>query len=238
MVQLVPMEKKQAIAILLLAGKGKRFDSVLPKQFTKMGEKELFLYAAQTLDNSPAISAILYVAPDGYEKTTETLLMEHHLTLKKQHWIIPGGNSRQESCFLALNFLKKKHISGNELVLIHDGDRPNLEEHYIEETIKGANECGATVTAMRVSDSIAIRKGDLIDAYLPREDIYAIQTPQTFKFSMLFEAEIKARKQEKNYTDEGSLLLGELGVSPKIIIGDKKNLKITEPFDAKIFLAK
>lgn len=229
---------KQATAILLLAGKGKRFNSLLPKQFTRIGEHELFLYAAKVLNNSPAIDSIIYVAPKGYEEMTESLLLEYHLTLKKEHYVITGGESRQESTYLALKFLKKHNISENQIVLIHDGDRPNLEEHYIEETIKGASEHDAAVIALKVSDSIAICKNEDIVSYLSREDVYALQTPQTFKFSKIFEAENRARKEEKNYTDEGSLLLGELGISPKIVIGDKKNLKITEPFDAKIFLAK
>ncbi len=232
------MTNQQAIAILLLAGKGKRFNSVLPKQFAKIGEQELFLYAAKVLSNSPAISTIVYVAPKGYEEMTKSLLLEYHLTLKKEHYVITGGETRQESTFLALNFLKKQNVSNNQIVLIHDGDRPNLEEHYIEETIKGASEGDAAVMAMKVSDSIAVCKNGSITSYLSREDVYALQTPQTFRFSKIFEAENRARIEEKNYTDEGSLLLGELGISPKIIISDKKNLKITEPFDAKIFLAK
>ncbi len=232
------MMNKQAIAILLLAGKGKRFDSVLPKQFTKIGKQELFLYAAKVLSNSPAIASIVYVAPKGYEELTKSLLFEYHLTLKKEHYVITGGETRQESTFLALKFLKKRNISEDRIVLIHDGDRPNLEEHYIEETVKSASEHDAAVMAIKISDSIAVCKNENIASYLARENIYALQTPQAFRFSKIFEAENRARKEEKNYTDEGSLLLGELGISPKIIIGDKKNLKITEPFDAKIFLAK
>ncbi len=230
------MRKETAIAILLMAGKGERFLSSLPKQFTKMGEQELFLYAAKTLNSSPCISSIVFVVPDGYEKATEDIIKNGGI--KKDHSVIIGGNSRQDSVFLALTHLANKRINQHSIVLIHDGDRPNVNERMIEESIAGAIKNGAAVTAVPSSDSIALERNGSIISYLDRRTVYALQTPQTFRFSLLLEAESKAKAEEKFYTDEGSLLLEEKGINPIIVLGEKSNIKITELFDKTIFLAK
>ncbi len=230
------MEKETAIAILLMAGKGERFNSPLPKQFIKMAGQELFLYAAKALEASALISSIVFVVPKGYEKMAETIIENSGLT--KNGGIITGGKTRQESVFIALSFLSSKHIDEESIILIHDGDRPNISERMIEENINEVKKNGAAATAIAMSDSIAMSKDGFIDSYLDRTKIYALQTPQTFRFSLLFEAENEARLKEKLYTDEGSLLLGEKGVPPVIVNGEKGNIKITEPFDETIFLAK
>ncbi len=230
------MEKETATAILLMAGKGERFNSPFPKQFIQMGGQELFLYAARTIDSSPYISSIVFVVPKNFEKKTEEILKRAGLT-KNRH-IICGGNSRQESVFLALSFLANENIDGNNIVLIHDGDRPSISEKMISENIRIAREKGAAVTAIPASDSLAFSENGTIRSYLDRSKIYALQTPQTFRFSLLLEAENKAKEREKLYTDEGSLLLGELGIASSIVIGEKNNIKITEPFDKTVFLSK
>lgn len=236
MVEYLIMGKGNAVAILLLAGKGERFSASSPKQFIKMGEKELFLYAASSLDVSKRISSIVYVVPPSYERETESILKREGLG--KEHFVISGGNNRQESVYFALSFLAKQGINEDDIVLIQDGDRPNLRQSYIDETIEKAVSFGAAVTAIHVSDSIALGEDGSVLSYYDRSKLYALQTPQAFRFSLIFEAENRARIKEKFYTDEGSLLLGEMGKSSQIVIGDKSNIKITEPFDEIIFLAK
>ncbi len=230
------MEKGKATAILLLAGKGERFGTIVPKQFIKMGDKELFLYAASSLNVSKRISSIIYVVPPTYEAETERILTREKL--EKNHFVIPGGNCRQESVYLALSFLAKQGIESDSIVLIHDGDRPNLKEIYIKNTIEKALSFGAAVTSIPVSDSVAFVENGSVLSYYDRKKSCALQTPQTFRFSLIFEAENRARAKEKFYTDEGSLLLGEMGKESQIVMGDKSNIKITEPFDEIIFLAK
>ena len=228
------MRKDEAIAIVLMAGKGERYNKNTPKQFLKIGQKELFLYSATTLNYSSLINKIIYVVPNGYENFVDTLLTQH--SLNKDRYIISGGDSRQESTFIALDFLKKIGINDNDVVLIQDGDRPNLKERYIKDSIVAAKKYTASVVAIKINDSIAIKKDNSLSEYLPRENIYILQTPQTFKFSFIYEAEIKAKNNKKFYTDEGSLILNELSISPVVINGDKNNLKITEQFDTNIFL--
>lgn len=227
--------EKEAIAILLLAGKGERFHSPLPKQFILAKEKPLFTHAAKALNDSSFVSSIVYVVPQGYIKTTENILLAQ--SLNKKHFVIEGGDSRQESTYLALSFLKEQGIRDDGLVLVQDGDRPNLKERYIRSLIEEASKNNASILAIHAVDSLATLKKDdhSIASYLDRNQIIALQTPQCFRFSLLFEAEKEAKSKRKTYTDEGSLLLGEKGIASTFVEGDKSNLKITEPFDLTVF---
>lgn len=226
--------KKEVIAILLLAGKGERFHSSLPKQFIPMKGKPLFTHAGKTLNDSPLISSIVYVVPAGYIKRAEEILIAQ--SLAKKHFVIEGGETRQDSAYLALSFLKEKGISEDSLVLVQDGDRPNLKESYIDSLVSETSKNGASVLAIPATDSLAlVQNASSIDSYLDRSRIIALQTPQCFRFSLLFEAEKEAKRKRKTYTDEGSLLLGEKGIASTFVEGDKSNFKITEPFDLAVF---
>lgn len=223
-------------AVLLLGGQGERFSTKAPKQFIDMGGKPLFLYAAKALEASPSIDLIVYVCPSGYLDLAKNLLVEKKLS-SKESFFIEGGKSRQESCLLALKFLKGKGFDGDSVVLVADGDRPNLLERYLEENTVNAKEHQASVTATPSSDSVAISKlPSLVDGYIPRDEVYLIATPQAFNFSLLFEAELEAEKDGKKYTDEGSLVLSIKKVAPRIVEGERNNIKITVPGDLALFL--
>jgi 2-C-methyl-D-erythritol 4-phosphate cytidylyltransferase len=221
-------------AILLMGGSGERFHSLTPKQFLRMGGHPLFSYAARVLENSQDIDFIVYVVPQGLIETAEGLIAEEKLI--KDHGIIEGGATRSESAREALRYLIKRGAKPSSIVLLHDGDRPSLTARLIHDNIAAASSFGASVTALQSDDSVAIcKEPSLIDGYLPRQEVYLLQTPQAFRLSDLKEAFEKAKDRAKNYTDEGSLTLSLIGLAPHVVLGDKNNLKITEPSDAAAF---
>ncbi len=227
-------QNKMNIAIILMAGKGERFSSSLPKQFMKFDEEELFLYPYDVFAISPCIDFVILVVPKGFEKYTENLLSKNEAF--KEHVVINGASSREESTFEALKFLYDSNVNKSSLILIHDGDRPFLTEKLIEDNIETAKINGAAVTAIPSTDSLAMMTNDKdgIEYYLKRSNVYQLQTPQTFEFSLLYEAFSLCKDSLKDYTDEGSLMLSSLGRKPKIVLGDKRNIKITFRSDAKI----
>jgi 2-C-methyl-D-erythritol 4-phosphate cytidylyltransferase len=224
----------QRIGILLLGGLGTRFGASKPKQFLPMAGKALCLYGAEVFERSKALDYLLYVIPKGYEANFRILLQEAgHL---KPSSIIVGGESRQASSQVALLYLEEHGLSKDALVLIQDGDRPNLLERYLVENMANAEAYGSSVTAIPSSDSVAISKwAGVIDGYLPRQEVYLLQTPQAFRFGLILEASKQAGKDVKNYTDDASLLLAYKGVQPHIVSGEKSNIKITTPNDQRDF---
>ncbi len=228
-------EDKKNIGVILMAGKGERFSSDLPKQYLKFDSKELFLHSFDVFSSSRNIDFILLVVPEGYEDLTRDILSKKRR--HKEYSIIQGALSREESAFMALKFLLDNNVNKESTVLIHDGDRPFVTRKLLEENINSAKDNGAALTAIPSTDSLAMMSEDKIgiDHYLQRSCIYQLQTPQTFKFSVLYEAFLKAKKPLNVYTDEGSLVIDSLGIKPKIVLGDKGNVKITFRSDARLF---
>ena len=221
-------EEEKNIAVILMAGKGERFSSSLPKQYVLIGSKELFLYTIEPFLTCPLIDFLLFVVPSSFEKKTEEILLKNKIS--KEYAVIPGSFSREESSYEAIKFLKDKKTNPSSTILFQDGDRPILDNVY------SAKQFSAVVTAFPATDSLALSEdGYTLSSYLPREKIYCLQTPQTFSFSLLDKAFSQAKKPLRDYTDEGSLVLDALGKKPRVILGKKKNVKITYQEDFAAF---
>ena len=227
-------EEEKNIAVILMAGKGERFSSSLPKQYVLIGSKELFLYTIEPFLTCPLIDFLLFVVPSSFEKKTEEILPKNNIS--KEYAVIPGSFSREESSYEAIKFLKDKKTNPSSTILFQDGDRPFLEEKTILDNVYSAKQFSAVVTAFPATDSLALSEdGYTLSSYLPREKIYCLQTPQTFAFSLLDKAFSQAKKPLRDYTDEGSLVLDALGKKPRVILGTKKNVKITYQEDFAAF---
>lgn len=227
-------EEEKNIAVILMAGKGERFSSSLPKQYVLIGSKELFLYTIEPFLACPLIDFLLFVVPSSFEKKTEEILIKNKIS--KEYAVIPGSFSREESSYEAIKFLKDKKTNPSSTILFQDGDRPFLEEKTILDNVYSAKQFSAVATAFPATDSLALSEdGYTLSSYLPREKIYYLQTPQTFSFSLLDKAFSQAKKPLRDYTDEGSLVLDALGKKPRVILGKKKNVKITYQEDFAAF---
>jgi 2-C-methyl-D-erythritol 4-phosphate cytidylyltransferase len=230
----ISLKAYSRIAILLLGGLGTRFGSSKPKQFLPMGGQPLCLYGAKALEGSPEVDYIVYVVPKGYERNFSLILEKAGHA--KASSIIVGGPTRQESGHLAVSYLLERQASPDALVLLQDGDRPRLKERYIRENFAAALEQGASVTAIPSSDSVAISKvPSVIDGYIPRQEVYLLQTPQAFRLGLLAKAMEAAAKAKRDFSDDGSLVLALANVAPRIVLGDKANLKITTQEDQALF---
>ena len=86
-----------------------------------------------------------------------------------------------------------------------------------------------------MTDSALVSKdGKTVSDYLDRSEIFAVQTPQTFLFSLIYKAHHKFRNVP--VTDDASLVQ-KLGKEIAIVIGSKDNVKITVPDDVAAYLA-
>lgn len=204
-------------AILLLAGRGERFGSELPKQFHLLNGRYLFEYALESLQRSVLFDEIVLVAPKGSSLSLGGVT------------ITAGGSTRQESSYRGLLACSPK----TEIVLIHDGVRPFLSQKIIYDNIEAAKVHGAVDTCIASADTIVKSKeGEMIDEIPPRKEYFRGQTPQTFRYPLI----VKAHQSSKriNSTDDCSLVL-DLGHPVHIVEGSEENIKITHPID--LFLA-
>jgi 2-C-methyl-D-erythritol 4-phosphate cytidylyltransferase/2-C-methyl-D-erythritol 2,4-cyclodiphosphate synthase len=198
-------------ALIVAAGSGSRFGHETPKQYHKLqNQKSILEETISIFDTHPMIDLVAVV-----------VAKEHPYRLNFPHTY--GGKTRQESVRNGLRFLKKynpKHI------LIHDGVRPFVSKDLISEVLYKLETYQAVDIGQPIIDTIKTYDGSVI----PRETLYASQTPQGFHFDMILDLYEKATD---HYTDDISLYLAAGGTNLAIAVGDPKNIKITFKEDLK-----
>lgn len=221
--------------MLLAAGSGERFGGGTPKQYVSLDGLPLVAYALKTLEDCPLVEQILVIAKEGTLPQMQAIIDDCRIHKAKD--IIPGGTSRRDSVLRGLRHLASLGAEEDDLLAICDGDRPNQTCAMLEEGFRAAEKEGAAVVALPVSDSILYSEdGEEVGRYLPRERIYAAQTPQVFRFALIKQAHERALGDRllESCTDDASLVRAS-GGKVKIIAGSPDNIKINTRKDALCF---
>jgi len=214
-------------AIIPSGGLGKRANAPLPKQYLQFNGKELIAYTLQVLQSSSLIDEIVVAAQNNYFELLETIKKNFGLT--KLNLLVEGGEERQFSVHNAVRAIKAKD---DDLILVHDAVRPLVSKEIIYDSIQQAKEYGAAVVAIKAKDTL-LKGNDFVSEYLDRSEIYYVQTPQVFKYKILFNALQKAKEENFVGTDE-SMLVYKLGHQIKIVNGSALNFKVTTDEDIRL----
>lgn len=212
-------------AVILMAGLSSRFGGDINKQLCQLKGKPVFSYSLDTFAKYKNISQLIIVV----NKNNQEIIENYAKSIGIPALFVLGGQSRQESVEYALKII----YPGTDLVIIHDGARPLVEEKQISSVLKEAAKFGASSTYIKSVDTIAkINDDKTVNCFMQRDELVQIQTPQAFKFDLL----IKAHKHSLNNeaTDDCSLVLS-MGEKVKLVDGSKKLHKITTKEDL-IFL--
>lgn len=208
-------------AVVPAAGKGARFGNRIPKQFLKIGDREVITRTIDTILSVPEIGTVVAIAaPDGEELLADVLAAVSGFDRRGR--VIGGGRERQDSVCNGLSILD----ADTDLVVVHDGVRPLVTVALIRASIRTAAESGAAVAAVPVKDTIKRVTGETVIETLPRDELWQVQTPQTARYDWLMTAHRKAREQNYYATDEAGLLEWQ-GYPVRIVQGDYRNIKIT-----------
>ena len=213
-------------AVIVAGGRGSRMGQPINKQFIKIGDREMLARTIGVFQNVEEITRVIVVcAPDEVEYCTENIIGKYGLS--KAVKVVPGGESRQESVFNGLNSCPLD----TDIVVIHDGARPFVTSEIIRESIECAREYGACTAAIPVKDTIKRVGRDKYSVETPeREGLYAVQTPQTFRFDLIMKAHCLARSKNLSATDD-TALVENLDIRVKLIDGSGTNIKITTAED-------
>lgn len=213
------------IAILLLAGSSTRIKNIsVPKQLYLINDKPLFIYSASTLNNSPFIDEIILVTSKECLSSVNNYVKEYNLN--KVKGVILGGESRQESVRLSLEYLKERNIDENDILLIHDSARVLLSEDIIKNNILLCKKYHAVTTAINIEDTIIDDESN----YYDRNKIYRLQTPQTFEFNLIYQAH-KIAKENGVIVNDDSQLMDLVNQEVCYAQGNKLNFKVTTDED-------
>lgn len=214
--------KKKTAVIIAAAGTGKRMGSSIPKQYLKIGGEPILLKSVRAFCDNKEIDWIVVVTNGDYIQAC--LEMKDRYGLDKIQAVIEGGEERQDSVYRAIVEIDRL-CPEIEYVLVHDGARPFVRQETINAVLEAAKEKGAAVACVPVKDSIRQEK-DGESANLPRQRLYAVQTPQGFQKEILRKAYEQAFADGYYGTDDATLA-ERIGQSVALVRGTYDNIKIT-----------
>ncbi len=211
--------------IIPAAGFGERMGAAVSKQFLSLHGKPILVYTLERFQLCTVVDEIIVAAQPATHAQIEFLISEFHLS--KVSKIVEGGRRRQDSVNNAL-----RHVSPrSDIVVIHDGVRPFIQQKVILESIEQAKMFSASVVAVRVKDTVKVGNEEgRFEKTLDRSVLWMAQTPQTFQKQLLLDAYEKANRENIEATDDASLV-ELLNVHPTIVQGSFDNIKITTPDD-------
>lgn len=235
------------IALILAAGCGKRMGLATPKQFLDVGGKPILAYTLEAFQKCEEIDTIYVVCPEDSRDMVWEIVRDSQIS--KLQKVLPGGNTRRESSYKGVAALERV-CAPEDVVLIHDGVRPNVTTDTIRENIRLAQTYGACVTAVETSDTIIMSlDGTSLASIPPRRFLWNVQTPQSFRYGVIWKAhryyeDALQRKTENlpEITDDTGLVLYmeeqiPVGQQVRICKGNAGNLKVTKPDDLRILLS-
>lgn len=255
--KMTKMTNNEKVALILVAaGKSSRigFDKTgkkIKKEYLNMKDGTVLSCSAKAFLETLSFSTVVVTYPNegdlqaSEEMSRNALFADSFVKNYKANFIfIPGGKTRQESVFEALEAIEEKEPDCS-LVFIHDGARPFVKSETVELTYRAASEFGAAVPGLQPTETQKkIDENGFIVKHLMRSSLTAVQTPQVFKFSEILDAHRMADASGKAYTDDTEIWdeyvtkrkdkNGEPYSHVKVVLGDPENRKITYPEDIKL----
>ena len=225
------------VAVIIAGGVGNRMGQSIPKQFINVYDKPILIYTLEGFQRHPLIDAIEVVCIEGWENVVWSYAKQYNIT--KLKWITPGGASGQESIRNGIYNLGQ-HCSKNDIVIIHDGIRPLVDETVLTDVIMKAEKYGAAVTSMPYNEQIFVIDNEdknTTTQFIPRETLRRVSTPQAYNYGLLDEKYHEAFEKEigiygSHYTNT---MMVELGVRLYFAAGSDKNIKLTTQDDLEMF---
>ena len=210
------------VALIVFAGSGSRIHSDIPKQFIKIKDIDLVVYAIKKFNDNPHIDEVNLVTSKEYIPYVECFKEKYNLD--KINKVIVGGETRQESVRLGLEALE---LDEKDNVLIHDGDRPLVSHAIINQAIDYLDEFEVSCPFISIEDRIPEISNSGRKYKLNGVEV-DIQTPQCFRFGLIKDKHIL--KQDIQVNDDISLVDPAL---VKFYPGDRLNFKVTTDEDLK-----
>ncbi|MFC1704772.1 2-C-methyl-D-erythritol 4-phosphate cytidylyltransferase [Nanoarchaeota archaeon] len=213
------------IAIITAAGKGTRMNSKVNKILLTLRNKSIIEETIEVFEACDEIDSIIIVGnSDDIESLKEINEKNQYKKIKS---IIEGGKERQDSVY---NGIKATEANDEDILLIHNGANPFVDEKTILECIKQAKEHGAAVAALAAKDTIKEVEDGFVAKTLDRKKLWQMQTPQAIQYGLAKQAFEKAYNDNFYGTDDVGLV-EHMGKKVKIVECNEDNIKITTKTD-------
>jgi len=218
----------RAAFVIAAGGTGTRMNAGVPKQFLEIAGKSILLRTVESITWLESVTQIVVVLPPEHIARAEAVLNSPSLRIRPE--CVAGGPNRQAS---VKNGCARVHLNV-DVILVHDAVRPLCPREVMERTLKAAWKKGAAVPGLQATETIKrVSRNGRVLITPPREELYAIQTPQAFKAGLLREALDRAEAEGFLGTDESSVVRWA-GHPVTVVPGSPDNIKITRPLDIEI----
>lgn len=212
-------------AIIPASGLGKRLSVPGGKSFVHIAGQPMLAHTLRAFQDCGAVDEIVLVVQ--HERAPDAHALIHDFGLTKVAAVVAGGENRQDSVRNGLALVSP----GCDIVAVHDGARPLVTSEVISATVDAARTHGAAIAAVPVVDTIKSSvDGSLIIGTLDRDELYAVQTPQTFQRAIIEEAFESAYADGWSGTDDASMV-ERLGIPVRLVWGSYENIKVTTAVD-------
>ena len=214
--------------IIPAAGAGSRMGDVLPKQYLRLAGKPMIAHTIQVFFNHPRIASI-HLALNPADEFWRSLTLELARKLKLHY---TGGDTRAAT---VLNTLNAIDVAADDWVLVHDAARPGLTHQVLDKLLSELeHDPVGGLLALPLADTL--KQSDAFNHVAktnPRAQLWQAQTPQMFRYGLLKQALTSYNGQS---TDEAEAVEA-LGLQPKLVQGELRNLKVTYPQDLTLLEA-
>jgi len=241
--------------LLLAGGRGERLGQDRSKALAPLLGKPLFVHAFERFAAHPRVERVVLVVPSGRadaEEIRAAVLTLSESAQAKLLFTVHGGRERQDSVRAGLEALARHETERRRIVLVHDAARPFVSRGLIDRCLAALEDAVVTtrdsqvlpgirtaswgagpagvVPGLPVRETLKLVYDGRVVMTQPREQLYAVQTPQGFRFGPLLEAHRRAEARGHTATDDAGLLEW-LGIAVAVVPGDSGNIKITYPED-------
>ncbi|WP_206367033.1 2-C-methyl-D-erythritol 4-phosphate cytidylyltransferase [Sphingobacterium sp. SGG-5] len=214
------------IVVIAAGGRGHRIESSLPKQYHVLNDRPVLMHTITAFGES-ADKIIVVIHPEMISLWEEQCKeYDFHIA----HELVAGGPTRFESVKNGLNYIKEQYanlLTDHTAIAVHDAARPLVEPRLIQQSFDRCHQGEGNVLGVKSVNSVRIGT-PLSSQTVDRNDVWLIQTPQTFPAEILMRA--FEQEQQPHFTDEASVV-EQMGYNIYILESNHRNLKITYPED-------
>lgn len=225
------------IAVIFAGGVGRRMKTNgTPKQFLCVHGKPILIFTLEKFQNNNNIDAIVISCHKDYIEHCQRLIKTFGIT--KVRKIVAGGDNGQSSIYNGLKAAKDISKTKKDIVLIHDGVRPLIDDELIDANIESVKANGSAITCVPAKETIVIvDDNEKIDSATNRDASRIARAPQSFYLTEILSVHEQAIKDGNTDVTDSCTLMRMYDKQLFTVLGKSENIKITTPDDFYIFKA-
>ncbi len=214
------------IAIIVAGGRGKRMGKRINKLFLLLNKEPIIFHTLKMFNNCKSINKIILVANPDDKSQFKSIIKKNKFN--KVAKVIDGGLERQDSVYNGIKAIEK--ANNDDIIVIHNGSNPFVNEEIINSSINAARKFGAAVVGFPAKDTIKVVEDGFVRQTIDRRLIWQAQTPQAMKYFLAKKAFEIAYREKFCGTDDASQV-EKIGGQVKMVYCDRSNIKITDQYD-------